>query len=132
MENASQTESFIKLLSKKMTIQQIHTEGLLKILLSRGNMDTVAASVIQMMTTHCLCHLLVGNSTMNTKTIGWEIIDSGKECNPTSRKCLLCIKEKFHIIHHPDGSTLNSRSEFFSHAGIYVISYSVIFEHSFF
>jgi hypothetical protein len=46
--------------------------------------------------------------------IGWEVIDRGKEFNPTSRKCLLCIKEKFHIIHHPAGSTLNSRSELFS------------------
>lgn len=46
--------------------------------------------------------------------IGWEVIDRGKEFNPTSRKCLLCMKEKYHIIHHPTGSTLNLRSELFS------------------
>ena len=47
-------------------------------------------------------------------TIRWSTIDRGKEFNPTSRKCLLCLKEKFHIIHHPAGSSLNLRSELFS------------------
>ena len=64
--------------------------------------------------------------------IGWEVIDHGKEFNAASRKCLLCMKEKFHIIDHPAGSTLNSRSELFSNADIDVISYSAIFECSFF
>ena len=47
-------------------------------------------------------------------TMKWRSIDRGKEFNPSTRKCLLCIKEKFHIIYHPAGSTLNMRSELFS------------------
>ena len=46
--------------------------------------------------------------------VKWQVIDRGPEFNPTSRKCILCIKEKYHIIHNPDGSSLNSRSELFS------------------
>ena len=46
--------------------------------------------------------------------IRWQVIDRGREFNPTTRKCLLCIKEKYHIIHNPDGSSLNQRSELFS------------------
>ena len=46
--------------------------------------------------------------------VRWQVIDRGPEFNPTSRKCILCIKEKYHIIHNPDGSSLNSRSELFS------------------
>ena len=46
--------------------------------------------------------------------VNWQVIDRGPEFNPTNRKCLLCIKEKYHIIHHPDGSSLNLRSELFS------------------
>ena len=47
-------------------------------------------------------------------TMKWSTIDRGKEFNPSTRKCLLCLKEKFHIIFHPAGSTLNTRSELFS------------------
>ena len=47
-------------------------------------------------------------------TIKWSCIDRGKEFDPSTRKCLLCLKEKYHIIHHPTGSTLNTRSELFS------------------
>ena len=44
----------------------------------------------------------------------WRIIDRGKKFNPTSRKCNLCLKEKFHIIFQPSGASLNKRSELFS------------------
>ena len=46
--------------------------------------------------------------------IRWQVIDRGREFNPTTRKCLLCMKEKYHIIHNSDGSSLNARSELFS------------------
>ena len=34
--------------------------------------------------------------------------------NPSNRVCRLCTKEKYYIMFHPEGATLNSRSEFFS------------------
>ena len=46
--------------------------------------------------------------------ISWNIIDRGKDFNPTTKKCRLCLKEKYYIIFHPDGATLNERSELFS------------------
>ena len=46
--------------------------------------------------------------------IQWSIIDRAKIFNPTTRKCQLCLKEKFHIIFQPEGATLNKRSELFS------------------
>jgi hypothetical protein len=30
--------------------------------------------------------------------IKWAILDRGKKFNPTTGKCLLCLKEKFHRI----------------------------------
>ena len=47
----------------------------------------------------------------NTK---WSIIEKGKAFNPITRKCGLCLKEKYNIIFQPEGATLNSRSELFS------------------
>ena len=44
----------------------------------------------------------------------WSIIEKAREFNPTTRKCTLCLKEKYHIIFQPSGATLNSRSELFS------------------
>ena len=44
----------------------------------------------------------------------WRIIDRGKKFNPFSRKCNLCLKEKYHIIFQPSGASLNKRSELFS------------------
>ena len=58
---------FIKLLSKKMIIQLIHTQGLRKIHLSRDIMGTQAASEIEMMTTQQPCHLSFGNSEMKIR-----------------------------------------------------------------
>ena len=46
--------------------------------------------------------------------IKWSVIDRGKPFNPITRKCYLCMKEKFNILHHPAGSSLNTRSELFS------------------
>ena len=68
VENASQTGLFIKLLSKKMMIQRVHTQGLPKTLLNGDIMDTQAALEIEMTTNQQPCHLLYGNSKMKTKT----------------------------------------------------------------
>ena len=46
--------------------------------------------------------------------ISWCVIDRGKPSNPVTRRCNLCIKEKFHIIFQPEGASLNKRSELFS------------------
>ena len=46
--------------------------------------------------------------------IEWKIIDRGKKFNPTTRKCNLCLKEKYNIIFKPAGASLNKRSELFS------------------
>ena len=46
--------------------------------------------------------------------ISWSVIDRGKPFNPVTKRCNLCIKEKFHIIFQPDGASLNRRSELFS------------------
>ena len=46
--------------------------------------------------------------------IKWSIIDRAKDFNPITRKCRLCMKEKFHILYNKSGATLNERSELFS------------------
>ena len=46
--------------------------------------------------------------------LSWNVIDRGKAFNPVTRKCNLCVKEKFHIIFQPEGASLNKRSELFS------------------
>ena len=46
--------------------------------------------------------------------VKWNIIDRAKEFNPNTRKCRLCLKEKYYIIFQPEGATLNDRSELFS------------------
>ena len=46
--------------------------------------------------------------------ISWKVIDRAKEFNPITKKCRLCLKEKYHIMFHPNGATLNERSEFYS------------------
>ena len=46
--------------------------------------------------------------------IYWTVKDRGAPFNPVSKKCYLCLKEKFHIIFQPESASLNSRSELFS------------------
>ena len=46
--------------------------------------------------------------------VKWELIDRGPTYNPTSKKCLVCLKEKYHIMYTRDNTTLNKRSEIFS------------------
>ena len=47
-------------------------------------------------------------------TLSWSIIERGAPFNPSTRRCSLCLKEKFHIIFHPAGASLNERTELFS------------------
>ena len=46
--------------------------------------------------------------------IEWHIKDRAKPFNPVSRKCRLCLREKYYIIFEPEGASLNQRSELFS------------------
>ena len=46
--------------------------------------------------------------------IQWEIVRKAKPFNPVSKRCSLCITEKLFIIFHPEGASLNKRSELFS------------------
>ena len=46
--------------------------------------------------------------------VKWSIIEKGRKFDPITRKCMLCLKEKYHIIFNQDGSSLNRRSELFS------------------
>ena len=46
--------------------------------------------------------------------IQWREVGRAPRFNPITRKCKLCIKEKYHIIFQPEGASLNKRSELFS------------------
>ena len=46
--------------------------------------------------------------------IKWRAVDRAPPFNPITKKCRLCIKEKYYIIFQPEGAKLNSRSELFS------------------
>ena len=46
--------------------------------------------------------------------IRWSISGRASTFNPNSRKCRLCLLEKFFILYHPEKSSLNQRSELFS------------------
>ena len=46
--------------------------------------------------------------------LNWNIIGRASEFNPVTKKCRLCIKEKYFIIFQPEGAALNERSELYS------------------
>ena len=46
--------------------------------------------------------------------VEWDFIDRAPSFNPITRKCRLCLKEKFHIMYSKEGSTLNKRQEIFN------------------
>ena len=46
--------------------------------------------------------------------IKWKTVDRAPKFNPITKKCRLCIKEKYFIIFQPDGAKLNDRSELYS------------------
>ena len=47
-------------------------------------------------------------------SISWKIIKQCKPYSKNTKRCNLCLHEKFLIICHPELSTLNSRNELFS------------------
>ena len=47
-------------------------------------------------------------------SISWKILSSNQPYNSSSKRCNLCLKEKFFIICRPDLSTLNKRNELVS------------------
>ena len=57
------------------------------------------------------CQPIYGNLKIKTD---WKLIDRATDSNPTTRKCRLCLKEKFYIIFQPEGASLNKRLELFS------------------
>ena len=46
--------------------------------------------------------------------IHWSLKGRAPKFSPITKKCRLCIKEKYHIIFQPEGASLNRRSELFS------------------
>ena len=46
--------------------------------------------------------------------ISWKLLERAPAYNPVSKKCLLCLKEKFYIMYRRDSSTLNKRNEVFN------------------
>ena len=47
-------------------------------------------------------------------SIKWTAVDRAPRFNPITKKCRLCLKEKYYIIFQPEGAELNERSELFS------------------
>ena len=46
--------------------------------------------------------------------INWSVLDQARSFNPVTRKCNLCVLEKYFIIFQPEGASLNKRSELFT------------------
>ena len=46
--------------------------------------------------------------------IKWRAVDRASSFNPITKKCRLCVKEKYYIIFQPEGAKLNNRSELYS------------------
>ena len=46
--------------------------------------------------------------------ITWQMITRSSSFNPTTRSCLLCLKEKYYIMFRPEGASLNHRREFYA------------------
>ena len=47
-------------------------------------------------------------------TVSWKLKDRATSYNPTTKKCRICLKEKYHILYKADGASLNKRSEIFN------------------
>ena len=53
-------------------------------------------------------------STPTPFKITWKILSKCKSFNPTTKKCNLCLKEKYFILFHPEGASLNDRNEVYA------------------
>ena len=47
-------------------------------------------------------------------SVKWGPLDRAPNFNPSTKKCRLCLKEKWYIMYRPETATLNKRSEFFT------------------
>ena len=47
-------------------------------------------------------------------SISWKILERAPTYNPVTKKCALCLKEKFHIMYNRENSSLNKRSEVYN------------------
>ena len=47
-------------------------------------------------------------------SIKWSISDKAPPFNPITKKCRLCLKEKWNIMFRPESATLNRRNEIFA------------------
>ena len=59
-------------------------------------------------------HIWGLKDTRTDFNIQWDFIDRATQFNPITRKCRICLKEKFHIMYNRDSSTLNKRNEIFN------------------
>ena len=46
--------------------------------------------------------------------IKWKLLERAPTFNPVTKKCRLCLKEKYFIMYRKENSTLNKRSEVFN------------------
>ena len=46
--------------------------------------------------------------------VTWRLKYRGPDYNPLTRKCRICLKEKYYIMHDRGGSSLNRRSEVYN------------------
>ena len=46
--------------------------------------------------------------------VSWRLKERSTAFNPTTKKCRICLKEKYHILYKRDGASLNKRSEIFN------------------
>ena len=46
--------------------------------------------------------------------VKWSLIDRSTSFNPITRKCRICLKEKYQIMYNGNGSSLNKRQEIFN------------------
>ena len=64
--------------------------------------------------TELIKHIWTHKNSKIDHFISWRIISSSSPYNSASKRCNLCLKEKFLIICRPEWSTLNKRNELVS------------------
>ena len=67
--------------------------------------------------TRCIQGMQSSKSLKNDNidySISWRVLSSNSPYNSSSKRCNLCLKEKFLIIYRPDLSSLNKRNELVS------------------
>ena len=52
------------------------------------------------------------NTNMNTRK--YRLKDRATPYNPESKRCRICLKEKWYILYKADGATINRRSKIFN------------------